>query len=65
MLCSRYVAREHIDINENDYQLDKKGVGWNVKGAEIVDYGNEGFVRSIPPCYVTIMLQKCYKIITN
>ena len=52
MLYSRYATREHIDVNENDYQLDKKGVGWNVEGAEIVDYGSEGFVRSIPACYL-------------
>ena len=52
MLYSRYATREHIDVNENDYQLDKKGIGWNVKGAEIVDYGKKGFVRSFPPCYL-------------
>ena len=52
MLYSRYVAREHIDVNENDYQLDKKGIGWNVEGAEMQDYANEGFVRSFPPCYL-------------
>ena len=52
MLYSRYATREHIDVNENDSQLDKKGVGWNVKGAEIVDYANKGFVRSIPACYL-------------
>ena len=40
MLYSRYVAREHIDVNENDYQLDKKGVVWNVKVLEIVNYVN-------------------------
>ena len=40
MLYIRYVAREHIDVNENDYQLDKKGVGRNVEGAEIADYAN-------------------------
>jgi len=27
MLYSRYATREHIDVNENDYQLDKKR-GW-------------------------------------
>ena len=51
MLYSRYATREHIDLNENNSQLDKKGVERNVKGAEIVDYANEGFDRSIPPCY--------------
>lgn len=51
MLYSRYATREHINVNENNSQLDKKGVERNVKGAEIVDYANEGFVRSIPPCY--------------
>ena len=50
MLYSRCAIREHIDVNENDYQLDKKGIGWNVEGAEIVDYGSEGFVRTFPPC---------------
>ena len=50
MLYSRYVAREHIDVNENDSQLDKKGVGWNVEGAEMQDYGSEGFVRPVPAC---------------
>ena len=50
MLYSRCATREHIDVNENDYQLDKKGIGWNVKVLEIVDYASEGFVRSIPPC---------------
>jgi len=50
MLYIRYVAREHIDVNENDSQLDKKGVGRNVEGAEIVDYGSEGFVRPVPAC---------------
>ena len=52
MLYSRYATREHIDVNENDSQLDKKGIGWNVKGAEIVDYANKGFVRPFPPCYL-------------
>lgn len=27
MLYSRYATREHIDVNENDSQLDKKGLG--------------------------------------
>jgi len=31
MLYSRYATREHIDVNENDSQLDKKGVGWNME----------------------------------
>ena len=52
MLYSRCATREHIDVNENDSQLDKKGIGRNVKGAEIVDYANKGFVRPFPPCYL-------------
>jgi|LSQX01.1.fsa_nt_gb hypothetical protein len=31
MLYSRYATREHIDVNENDSQLDKRGVGWNME----------------------------------
>jgi hypothetical protein len=27
MLYSRYATREHIDVNENNSQLDKKGLG--------------------------------------
>jgi len=40
MLYSRCVAREHINVNENDYQLDKKGIGWNMEVLEIVNYVN-------------------------
>ena len=40
MLYSRYATREHIDVNENDSQLDKKGIGRNVKVLKIVNYVN-------------------------
>ena len=31
MLYSRYATREHIDVNENNSQLDKKGIEWNME----------------------------------
>ena len=42
MLYSRYVAREHINVNENDYQLDKKR-GWvereSIENSELCKLG--------------------------
>ena len=40
MLYSRYATREHIDVNENNSQLDKKGIGWNMESI-----GNSGLCK--------------------
>ena len=53
MLYSRYATREHIDVNENNSQLDKKG-DWVEHGSiDIIHIGIVG-ICSLNPALLSI-----------